>query len=232
MVRTEADGRLRRYVHVGTGNYNPKTARVYEDLGLLTADPDVGADVADLFNHLSGYTRHRDYETLLVAPDTLRPGLLDADRRARRGAPRRASRPASRMKVNSLVDEDVVDALYDASRAGVPVDLLVRGMCASGQECRGCPSTIRVRSLLGRFLEHSRIYRFDNAGNPRDCGSAAPTSWTATSTAGSRRWSRSPTPAAGRELDRRARSRLVAATSTTGRSRRTARGPAPRAGPA
>ncbi len=159
VVRTETDGRLRRYVHVGTGNYNPKTARVYEDLGLLTADPDVGGDVADLFNHLSGYTRHRDYETLLVAPDTLRPGLLAMIARETRRAAK-GKRSGISVKVNSLVDETVIDALYDASRTGVPVDLLVRGMCALRPGVPGLSETIRVRSLLGRFLEHSRIYRF------------------------------------------------------------------------
>ena len=98
VVRSEPDGRLRRYVHVGTGNYNPKTARIYEDLGLLTADPDVGADVADLFNHLSGYTRQRDYDTLLVAPDTLRPGLLELIARETRAGARAARSPASRSR--------------------------------------------------------------------------------------------------------------------------------------
>jgi polyphosphate kinase len=159
VVRTESDGRLRRYVHVGTGNYNPKTARVYEDLGLLTADPDIGVDVADLFNHLSGYTRHRDYETLLVAPDTLRPGLLTMIARETRRAAK-GKRSGISVKVNSLVDETVIDALYDASRAGVPVDLLVRGMCALRPGVPGLSETIRVRSVLGRFLEHSRVYRF------------------------------------------------------------------------
>ncbi len=159
VVRTESDGRLRRYVHVGTGNYNPKTARVYEDLGLLTSDPAVGVDVADLFNHLSGYTRHRDYDTLLVAPDTLRPGLLTLiSREAKRAA--KGKRCGIAVKVNSLVDETVIDALYDASQAGVPIDLLVRGMCALRPGVPGLSETIRVRSVLGRFLEHSRVYRF------------------------------------------------------------------------
>ena len=159
VVRSEPDGRLRRYVHVGTGNYNPKTARSYEDIGLLTADPAVGADVADLFNHLSGYTRHRRYDTLLVAPDDMRKGLLTLirreTRRARKGKPSGIS-----IKVNSLVDEEVVDALYDASNAGVPVDLWVRGMCVLRPGVPGLSETIRVRSILGRFLEHSRVYRF------------------------------------------------------------------------
>jgi polyphosphate kinase len=163
VVRSEPDGRLRRYVHVGTGNYNPKTARTYEDLGLLTANPDVGADVADLFNHLSGYTRQRDYDTLLVAPDTLRPGLLrlitHESERAARG-----KKSGISLKVNSLVDETLIDALYDASRAGVPIDLLVRGMCALRPGVPGLSETIRVRSVLGRFLEHSRDYRFAAGG--------------------------------------------------------------------
>ncbi|MBA2768929.1 MAG: RNA degradosome polyphosphate kinase [Sporichthyaceae bacterium] len=164
VVRAEKDGRLHRYVHVGTGNYNPKTARAYEDLGLLTADEHVGADVADLFNHLSGYTRHRDYDTLLVAPDTIRPGLLDLiGAEARQAA---AGRPSGiSIKVNSLVDEQMIDALYDASLAGVPIDLLVRGMCSLRPGVPGLSPTIRVRSILGRFLEHSRIYRFVNGGD-------------------------------------------------------------------
>jgi polyphosphate kinase len=165
VVRAEADGRLRRYVHVGTGNYNPKTARVYEDLGLLTADEHVGADVADLFNHLSGYTRHRDYDTLLVAPDTLRPGLIDLI--AAEASNAATGRPSGiSIKVNSLIDETIVDALYEASRAGVEIDLLVRGMCSLRPGVPGLSETIRVRSLLGRFLEHSRIYRFVSGGTP------------------------------------------------------------------
>jgi polyphosphate kinase len=164
VVRSESDGRLRRYVHVGTGNYNPKTARVYEDIGLLTADAAVGTDVADLFNHLSGYTRHRDYETLLVAPDDLRAGLLALiTRETRRAAKGKVS--GISIKVNSLVDEKIIDALYDASRAGVPVDIWVRGMCALRPGVPGLSETIRVRSILGRFLEHSRIYLFRTGGD-------------------------------------------------------------------
>jgi polyphosphate kinase len=165
VVRSENDGRLlRRYVHVGTGNYHPKTARVYEDLGLLTADPEVGADVADLFNHLSGYTRHRDYDTLLVAPEALRPGLLELIARESRRA-RKGKSSGISIKANNLIDEAVVDALYDASSAGVPVDLLVRGMCGMRPGVPGLSENIRVRSLLGRFLEHSRIFRFDAGGD-------------------------------------------------------------------
>lgn len=163
VVRMEEDGTLRRYVHVGTGNYNPKTARIYEDVGLLSADPDVGADLADLFNHLSGYTRNRDYRRLLVAPDTLRPRLIDMIEREA-DAVRGGGAGRITMKVNSLVDEDVIDALYRASQAGVPIDLIVRGMCALRPGVPGLSETVRVRSILGRFLEHSRIMRFHRAG--------------------------------------------------------------------
>jgi polyphosphate kinase len=163
VVRQEPDGALRRYVHIGTGNYNPKTARLYEDLGLLTVDPEVGSNVADLFNHLSGYTKQRDYSTLLVAPDTLRDGLLDMIHREARHA--RAGRAAGiTLKMNSLVDEEIVDALYEASAAGVPVDLVIRGMCALRPGVPGVSDTIHVRSILGRFLEHSRVLWFRNGG--------------------------------------------------------------------
>jgi polyphosphate kinase len=164
VVRREPDGSLRRYAHLGTGNYNPKTARIYEDVGLLTADPAVGADVADLFNHLSGYTRPDPYRTLLVAPDTVRSGLAGAIRRETENA--LAGRPNGiTMKLNSLVDEELIDDLYAASRAGVRVDLLVRGMCALRPGVRGLSENIRVRSILGRFLEHSRILRFRAGGD-------------------------------------------------------------------
>ena len=164
VVRQEPDGTLRRYAHIGTGNYHPKTARMYEDIGLLTSDEQVGADIADLFNHLSGYTKHQDYDTLLVAPDTLRPGLIDMIRREIDHA-RRGHDAGIVMKLNSLVDEDVIDALYDASRAGVPVDLVVRGMCALRPGVPGLSEHIRVVSILGRFLEHSRILWFRNGGD-------------------------------------------------------------------
>ena len=164
VVRQEDDGSLRRYMHIGTGNYNPKTARLYEDIGLLTADPDLGSDVADLFNHLSGYTLHRDYRTLLVAPDSLRTGLLaliarEADN-ARQGLPASIT-----IKINALVDEEIIDGLYVASQAGVDIDLVVRGMCALKPGLPGLSERIRVRSILGRFLEHSRIFRFCGGGN-------------------------------------------------------------------
>ncbi|WP_239137416.1 RNA degradosome polyphosphate kinase [Sphaerisporangium rufum] len=163
VVRQEPSGELRQYCHIGTGNYNPKTARLYEDFGLLTADPTVGEDVTDLFMHLTGYSMHSEYRRLLVAPHSLRDGLLA--RIEREIEHHRAGRPARiRMKTNSLVDEPVIDALYAASNAGVPVDLWVRGVCTLRPGIPGLSEHIRVRSVLGRFLEHSRIYEF---GGPR-----------------------------------------------------------------
>jgi polyphosphate kinase len=164
VVRQETDG-LRRYCHVGTGNYNPKTARLYEDLGLLTCDPDVGEDLTRLFNQLSGYAPETDYRRLLVAPRSLRSGLVDlVDAEIEH---HRAGRPARvRIKVNSMVDEVVIDALYRASRAGVPVDVVVRGICALRPGVPGLSENIRVRSILGRFLEHSRIFSFAGGGEP------------------------------------------------------------------
>jgi polyphosphate kinase len=165
VVRQEDDGTLRRYVHVGTGNYNPKTARLYEDFGLLTADPVTGGDVADLFNHLSGYTRHRGYAQLLVAPDDVRTRLIELIRAEADHAV--AGRPARiTFKVNNLVDEAVIDELYRASDAGVRIDLVVRAMCAIRPGVPGLSERIRVRSVLGRFLEHSRVFRFHNGGEP------------------------------------------------------------------
>ena len=165
VVRREEDGGLRRYCHVGTGNYNPSTARVYEDFGLFSADLDVGEDLSDLFNRLTGFSRKVDYRRLLVAPDGLRPRLTE-----RIGAEARAAaegRPAHiRIKVNSLVDEEIIDALYRASQAGVPVDLWVRGSCVLRPGLPGLSETVRVRSILGRFLEHSRVFAFENGGEP------------------------------------------------------------------
>ncbi|MEV5506253.1 RNA degradosome polyphosphate kinase [Streptomyces orinoci] len=164
VVRQEGEV-LRRYSHVGTGNYHPKTARLYEDLGLLTADPQVGADLSDLFNRLSGYSRRETYRRLLVAPRSLRDGLIS--RIGREVANHREGRPASiRIKVNSMVDESVIDALYRASMAGVPVDIWVRGICALRPGVAGLSENIRVRSVLGRFLEHSRVFAFANGGEP------------------------------------------------------------------
>lgn len=164
VVRQEGDT-LRRYSHVGTGNYHPKTARLYEDLGLLTADPQVGADLSDLFNRLSGYSRRETYRRLLVAPKSLRDGLIS--RINKEAAHRRAGRPAYiKIKVNSMVDEAIIDALYRASQAGVPVDIWVRGICAIRPDVPGLSENIRVRSVLGRFLEHSRVFAFCNGGEP------------------------------------------------------------------
>jgi polyphosphate kinase len=159
VVREEADGSLRRFCHIGTGNYHPKTARLYEDFGLLTADQTVGEDVTDLFNHLTGYSRPSDYRRLLVAPEGIRSGLVEQiDEQAERA---RAGQPARiQMKCNAIIDEVIIDALYRASQAGVPIDLWVRGICGVRPGMPGVSGTIRVRSVLGRFLEHSRIYAF------------------------------------------------------------------------
>jgi polyphosphate kinase len=164
VVRQEGET-LRRYAHVGTGNYHPKTARQYEDLGVLTADPQVGADLSDLFNRLSGYSRRDNYRRLLVAPRSLRQGLI---RRIHREiAHHRAGRPARvQIKVNSIVDEALIDALYRAAQAGVPVDIWVRGICAVRPGVPGLSENVRVRSVLGRFLEHSRVFVFANGGDP------------------------------------------------------------------
>lgn len=165
VVREEADGSLRRYCHIGTGNYHPKTARLYEDFGLLTADPEVGEDVSALFNYLTGYSRQNSYQRLVVAPHSLRSSL--ALRIEREIEFHRVGRPARiRIKCNGLVDEVLIDALYRASRAGVPVDIWVRGICALRPGVPGLSETIRVRSVLGRFLEHSRVFAFECGGEP------------------------------------------------------------------
>jgi polyphosphate kinase len=164
VVRQEGTG-LVRYCHVGTGNYNPKTARLYEDVGLLTCDPHVGDDLSRLFNQLSGYAPKTAYRRLLVAPRSLRRGLIDRiDREIdnhSEGLP-----AAIKMKLNSIVDEALIDALYRASQAGVPVDVVVRGICSIRPGVPGMSETIRVRSILGRFLEHSRILWFAGGGEP------------------------------------------------------------------
>ncbi|BDE66667.1 polyphosphate kinase [Cutibacterium acnes] len=164
VIRDEGEG-LRRYAHIGTGNYNPKTARQYEDLGLLTSNPIITEDVARLFNHLSGMTAEKRYRRLLVAPESIRSGIIDAIEREIDN--KKAGLPAGvRIKVNSIVDERVIDALYRASRAGVPVDLWVRGICSIRPGVPGLSENIRVISILGRFLEHSRIFWFANGGRP------------------------------------------------------------------
>jgi polyphosphate kinase len=164
VVRDEPEG-IRRYVHLGTGNYNSKTARMYEDLGLMTTDATITEDVAHLFNNLSGFSRNASYEELLVAPDSVRTGLIEQVHAEiyhhRMGRPARI-----RFKANSIVDEAVIDALYLASQEGVPVQLLVRGICALRPGVPGLSETIEVRSILGRFLEHSRVYWFENGGAP------------------------------------------------------------------
>jgi polyphosphate kinase len=154
VVRREHAG-IRRYAHIGTGNYNPRTARIYEDLGLLTADADLGADLTDLFNLLTGYSRQRDYRRLLVAPVTLRQRLLELVRRETM-----APDGSITMKMNSLVDADMIDALYEASQAGTDVRLIVRGICCLRPGLPGLSERISVRSVVGRYLEHSRIFRF------------------------------------------------------------------------
>ena len=162
VVRQEGT-QLRRYVHVGTGNYNPTTARLYEDLGLLTADAQIGADVSHLFNYLTGYSRDREYSSLIVAPDSMRRRIMDLIHNeaeiAKAGGGGRII-----MKLNSLVDEGIVGALCSASRAGVRVDLVIRGICTLRPGVPGVSENIRVKSILGRFLEHSRIFYFGNEG--------------------------------------------------------------------
>jgi len=164
VVRDEPEG-LRRYVHIGTGNYNPKTARQYEDIGLLTANPIITEDVGRLFNHLSGMSQETRYKRLLVAPHGIRTGLLDRIHNEIANA--EDGRPAGiRIKINSLVDETITDALYRASQAGVKVDLWVRGICTMRPGAPGLSENVRVRSTLGRFLEHSRLFWFANGGSP------------------------------------------------------------------
>ena len=165
VVRQEQDG-LKRYCHVGTGNYNPKTARLYTDLGLLTCDPVVGQDLTRLFNQLSGYAPKSSFHRLLVAPRTVRTGLIQRIRREEDAA--KARKEAwIKIKVNSLVDEKTIDALYRASQAGVKIDIVERGICALKPGVPGMSDNIRVRSILGRFLEHSRIYAFCNSDGPQ-----------------------------------------------------------------
>jgi polyphosphate kinase len=164
VVRDDGD-QLRRYCHIGTGNYHPKTARLYEDFGLFTCDPQVGDDVLDLFNVLSGYSMNTEYHRLMVAPHSIRSGLVE--RIDREIEHHRAGRPARiRFKCNSIVDEQIIDALYRASQAGVPVRVWVRGICAIKPGVAGLSDNIEVISILGRFLEHSRAFEFANGGDP------------------------------------------------------------------
>ncbi|MGC5171520.1 RNA degradosome polyphosphate kinase [Micromonospora sp. DT81.3] len=166
LVIREENGMLRSYSHIGTGNYNPKTSRLYEDLGLFTIDPQVGKDLTRLFNELSGYAIEKKFKRLLVAPLHLRKGLLRLIDKERRNA--LAGKPSGiRIKVNSMVDEQIIDALYRASQAGVPIDVWVRGICSLKAGVEGMSENIRVRSILGRYLEHSRIFMFANDGDPQ-----------------------------------------------------------------
>jgi polyphosphate kinase len=162
VVRREADG-IRRYIHLGSGNYNSRTARLYTDVGLLTCSPSIGADVSDLFNSLTGYSRQRLYRKLFVAPVNMRSHFIELI--AREAAHAEAGRPARIIgKMNALVDAEVIDALYRASRAGVEIDLIVRGICCLRPRLPGVSDRIRVISIIGRFLEHSRLWYFANDG--------------------------------------------------------------------
>jgi polyphosphate kinase len=155
LVVREENGAVRRYAHIGTGNYNPKTAKIYEDIGILTCDPAVGRDLSELFNALTGYSRHDDYAKLLVAPRSLRPRMMHLIERETE-----ADDGHIVIKVNNLADTDMIDALYDASDAGTQVDLIVRSACSLRPRVKGLSDRIRVRSIVGDFLEHSRIFRF------------------------------------------------------------------------
>jgi polyphosphate kinase len=163
VVRREGD-HMRRYFHLGTGNYNPKTARVYTDLGLLSACPDLGADISELFNYLTGYSRQQQYRQLLVAPLTLRPRLIELiDQEMNQVSQGREGRIIAKM--NSLVDPEMIALLYQASQAGVSIDLIVRGICCLRPGLKGVSENIRVISIIGQFLEHSRIFYFYNGGD-------------------------------------------------------------------
>jgi polyphosphate kinase len=175
VVRQEGN-HIRRYAHIGTGNYHPKTARLYEDFGLLSADPEVGADLTDLFNVLTGYSRQTAYRRLLVAPYGVRTGIIERVEREIKLA--LDGRPGLvQIKVNSLVDEEVIDALYHASRAGVRVDLIIRGICTLRPGVPGLSENVRVRSILGRFLEHSRVFLFGNGSGLANGQDGEPEVW-------------------------------------------------------
>jgi polyphosphate kinase len=162
VVRRE-DGHINRYVHIGTGNYNPKTAKLYTDLGLLSSDEDLGADLTDLFNFLTGYSRQKSYRKLLVAPVNLRDRMLELIQReiahCEQGGTGRII-----AKMNSLVDPVIIQTLYKASQAGVSIDLIVRGICCLRPQLPGISDNIRVMSIIGRYLEHSRLFYFHNEG--------------------------------------------------------------------
>ncbi|MEI6288885.1 MAG: polyphosphate kinase 1 [Chloroflexota bacterium] len=165
VVRKEGDG-IRRYIHLSTGNYNAGTSRMYEDIGMFTADEKIGEDVTDLFNHLTGYSTKKDYQKLLVAPLNLRSSLVDMINKEVENV--KLGKPGHLIfKVNSIADKEIIDLLYFASQSGVKVDLLVRGVCCLRPELPGISDNIRVKSVIGRFLEHSRIFYFLNGGNER-----------------------------------------------------------------
>ena len=165
VVRREAGG-LKRYVHIGTGNYHSVTARVYEDFGLFTADPEIAQDVANLFNYVTGFGRPEQFRKLLVAPFNLRDRLIEEIRRVAESAAAR-KKARIRIKVNNLSDRAIIDELYLASQAGVKIDLIVRSVCALRPGVKGLSENIRVRSVLGRFLEHSRVFNFESRGEHR-----------------------------------------------------------------
>jgi polyphosphate kinase len=163
IVRQEPDG-IQMYVHTGTGNYNPETAKVYTDLGLFTADRDIVADVSEIFNYLTGYSNQKEFRSLLVAPVQLRTRITELISREAEHA--RAGREARMIiKINSVTDDQMIRVLYKASQAGVSMDLLVRGICSLRPGVPGVSDNIRVRSIVGRFLEHTRIYWFLNGGH-------------------------------------------------------------------
>ncbi|WP_081722305.1 polyphosphate kinase 1 [Geminisphaera colitermitum] len=173
VVRREAGGRLRRYVHLGTGNYNPKTARLYTDLSYFTASEDITADTANLFNSLTGFSRAPEFDQLLVAPFSLHRRIQELI--AAETANAAAGRPARIFaKMNSLVDKATIDSLYAASRAGVKIDLIIRGICCLVPGIRGLSENITVRSIVGRYLEHARVFYFENAGGSADPAQAQP----------------------------------------------------------
>jgi polyphosphate kinase len=166
VIRQENDKTLKSYSHIGTGNYNPSTSRIYEDLGLLTDSATVGKDLTRLFNELSGYAIEKKFKRLLVAPLHMRRGLLKAIHHEAENA-RAGLASGIRIKINAIVDEAIIDALYRASGAGVPIDIVVRGICSLKPGQPGLSDNIRVRSILGRYLEHSRVFSFLNAGDPQ-----------------------------------------------------------------
>jgi polyphosphate kinase len=169
VVRQEDEG-IRRYCHIGTGNYNSQTARLYEDLGLLTMDPEVGADLTDLFNSITGYSRRTEYRRILVAPLSLRASMVArVEREAKRGA-----EGVLIWKMNNLVDSGIIDALYAASQAGVRITLIIRGICCLRPGVPGLSDNIVVRSIVGRWLEHSRIYFFGQGGENVPAGGESP----------------------------------------------------------